>query len=233
MKRVFALLILVGSILGATARDYQPSEGWPYMFYDFKPAIVYYNNDVAESANINLHIGSNELHFTDGEKIMIVHDMQRIDSVVFEDKDILLRKGKLYVLKVGNTPRIILGRTQECDFTALSDSNGAYGTSTITASTNNVSSFADHGNVSAWRYYDMISARHDTRSLPTIDRLIFIIDDRAICQATKRGVNELLNKEQKKEFNKFLKENKIKWKNEEHLLLVAQYLESIIDNIAL
>lgn len=44
----------------------------------------------------------------------------------------------------------------------------------------------------------------------------------------KRGINGILTKEERKAFNKFLKENKIKWKETESLQKVADFLEGII-----
>lgn len=232
MKKSIVLAILAcatASIASAQfSQEYEPSSGWPYLYEDFKEAIVYYHNSNPESANINVHLLNNTLHFTDGNKIMIVRDANRIDSVVCSDNTVLLRKGNLYVTQIAKTDRIIIGRTCEGDLHALDDNNGAYGTPTSTGATQNVASFKDHGNVSAWRYKDMIADRHNTRTLPTIKRTVFVIDNRAVCHATKSGVNGYLDKEQKKLFKAFLKENKIKWKETDHLVRVAQFLESII-----
>lgn len=232
MKRniITALLVCLTATL-ATAQfthEYEPSTGWPYLYEDFKDAIVYYHNSNPESAKINVHLLNNALHFTDGDKIMIVRDANRIDSVVCADKTVLLRKASLYVEVVAQTTRIIIGHTCEGDLHALDDNNGAYGTATSTGATQNVSSFKDHGNVAAWQYKDMIADRRNTRTLPTIKRTVFIIDNREMCHANKNGVNKILDKEQKKAFKTFLKENKIKWKNTDHLILVAQFLETII-----
>lgn len=219
------------------SNEYEPSSGWPYTYEDFKEAIVYYQNGKAESARINVHLLNNELHFTDGEKIMIVHDAYNIDSVVCEDGNILLRRANLYITQAAKTSRIVIGYSCEGDLHALDDSNGAYGTRTSTGSTNDVSSFdndgsyglhGQHGNVAALRYKDMRANRYSTRTLPTIDRTVLIIDDSMICHATKGGVNKILDKQQKKAFSTFLKENKINWKSIDNLLLVAQFLETII-----
>lgn len=219
------------------SNEYEPSSGWPYTYEDFKEAIVYYQNGKAESARINVHLLNNELHFTDGEKIMIVHDAYNIDSVACEDGNTLLRRANLYITQAAKTSRIVIGYSCEGDLHALDDSNGAYGTRTSTGSTNDVSSFdndgsyglhGQHGNVAALRYKDMRANRYSTRTLPTIDRTVLIIDDSMICHATKGGVNKILDKQQKKAFKTFLKENKINWKNIDDLLLVAQFLETII-----
>lgn len=232
MKRnIISAILVCATVSIATAQfsnEYEPSVGWPYMFDDFKEAIVYYHNGNPESARVNVHLLNNTLHFTDGDKIMIVHDAQHIDSVVCMDKTKLLYKTNLYISQIGATARVIIGRTCEGDLHALDDNNGAYGMATTTGATQNVASLRDHGNVAAMRYRDMIADRHSTRTLPTINRSIFIIDNRMVCHATKSGINSILDKEQKKMFKAFLKENKIKWKNTEHLVLVAQFLETII-----
>lgn len=226
MKKIIATILACVAIM-SYARQYVPTEGWPYLFSDFIEAVVHYQDGKCESARINVHLLDNELHFTDGEKIMIVHNAARIDSVVCENGKTLLYKGRKYVDRIAHTQHVVIGTTCEIDLNALTDSNGAYGMSTTTAATQNVASFRDHGNVAAHRYLDMIADRHNTSEVPTITHNIFIINDRLICKANKRGVSELLDKEQKKAFNTFLKENKIKWKDNESLILVARYLDTI------
>ncbi len=227
MKKLLLATVIASITTGAFAHDYTPTEGWPYLFQEFTEGIVYYDNDKAESAALNIHLLSNVLHFTDGENIMMVKDVQHIDSVVINE-DVYLRKGNLYVKRMYHTPRMVVGRTCECDVNAINDSSGAYGISTTSAATQNVASFRDHGNMAAMRYQDMINNRQGTSELQTIDRTILVIDDREICQATKNGINGILDKEQKKAFKAFLKENKIKWKELDSLVLVVNFLETII-----
>ena len=233
MKKLLSTALFICATILCTANEYEPTEGWPYLYEDFKPAIVYYQDGKAESADINVHLASNILHFTDNDKIMVVDNATRIDSVVCEDNTKLVRRGNLYVELKAHSQYVLIGTTCECDFNALGDSNGAYGTPTTVAATQNVASFKDHGNMAALRYKEMIADRHNTRTLPTIKRTVMVVNDRAICQATKRGVNELLTKEQRKDFNSFLKTNKIKWKDINSLILVAQFLDNYIKNDAL
>lgn len=225
---IFTVILALSATGSVLAKDYVPTEGWPYLYNDFTSALVYYQDGKCESADINVHLMSNELHFTDGENIMVVHDATRIDSVVCENNTKLLNRGNKYVDVLGESSRIVIGRTCEIDVNALTDSNGAYGISTTTAATQNVASFSDHGNVAAHRYQEMIADRHSTREVPTVTRYIFIIDDRQICAANKSGVNDILDKEQRKAFKEFLKANKIKWKETQSLILVAEFLDSII-----
>ena len=213
MKKMITALVLMCTTLIGFADKYTPTEGWPYLYSDFVPAIVYYKGGKCESANINVHLLSNKLHFTDGENIMIVRNALQIDSVVCESGITLLYKGNKYVEKLAQSKYIVVGRTCEIDINSLNDSGGAYGISTTSAATQNVASFSDHGNMAAQRYNDMIADRHNNRE---------------ICHANKSGINDILDKEQRKAFKAFLKANKIKWKESESLLLVAQYLDTII-----
>lgn len=225
-KFIIATIIACMATMGY-AREYEPTEGWPYIFEDFVEGIVYYDNGKAESAQLNVHLLSNVLHFTDGENIMVVKDAARIDSVVCGNIK-FLRRANNYVWQLHATPRIVIGQTNECEVNYINDGGGAYGISTTSASTQNVSSFSDHGNMAALRYREMKEDHMNTRALHITQQIIFIIDDRQICNANKRGVNDILDKEQKKLFKEFLKENKIKWKELDSLTLVAEFLESII-----
>ena len=74
----------------------------------------------------------------------------------------------------------------------------------------------------------MTENKFNTRTLPTIGRTVMVVNDRAICHANKRGVSELLTAEQKKAFNKYIKENKIKWKDINSLILIALFLDEYV-----
>lgn len=223
------MCIFCTAIAVSYASDYEPTEGWPYLYYDFTPAIVYYHNMPAASANINVHLVNNTLHFINGENIMVVNNAQYIDSVVCENNTVLLRKGNLYIEKLSATDHVVIGRTCEADLDAMSNGNGAYGTTTSTSATQNISSFNDHGNIAAQRYLDMKSERTNSRTLPTISRICFVVDNN-ICHATKRGVNGILLRDEQKKFEAFLKANKIKWKEIESLKLVADFLEKEVNH---
>ncbi len=229
MKAVISGLCMLCSTATALASDYEPTEGWPYLYYDFTPAIVYYHNMPAAAADINVHLVNNTLHFINGENIMVVNNAQRIDSVVCENKIVLLRKGNLYIEKLAETQHVTIGRSCEADLEAMSNGNGAYGLTTSTAATQNISSFSNHGNIAAQRYIDMKAERSNSRVLPTTVRLCFVIDNN-ICHATKRGINSILTHDEQKKFGTFLKSNKIKWKDLESLKLVANFLEKEIDH---
>ena len=228
MNKVIAALLLICASSVGVAKDYTPTEGWPYLYNDFVPALVHYQDGKCESADVNVHLLSNKLHFTDGENIMLVRNAHHIDSVVCENGTTLLYKGNKYVELLARTQYIVIGRTCEIDINSLNDSGGAYGISTTSAATQNVASFSDHGNMAAQRYRDMQENRYNTREVVTNTRYIFIVNDRQICPATKGGVNDILDKEQRKAFKLFLKENKIKWKETESLVKVAQYLDTVI-----
>lgn len=225
--RVLTIATLLCAVTAGFASEYEPTEGWPYLYEDFVPATVYYRNSDPARANINIHLFGNTLHFVDGEDIKAAGNSQYIDSVVCDNHIVLERKGKYYVERIYATPHVLVGRTCEADFSSMNKGSGAYGIGTSASATQNVAAFEDYGNIAARKYNATKADRYNSRTLPTITRYT-IVTDEDICHATKRGINGILTKEERKTFNKFLKENKIKWKETESLQKVADFLESII-----
>ncbi len=226
-KTLITGILLCCSASLSWAEDFEPTEGWPYLFHDFEPATVYYHNTPAQSADVNVHLASNTLHFTDGTHIMEVSNPMQIDSVVCNNGKVLLRKGNYYVERIYATEHVILGHTKEIDYNAIGNDTNAYGIAATSSSARSVASFRNHGNIAAQRYNDMIANRTQTRTLPTINRTC-IVTTTDLCHATKRGINEILTDDEKAKFKNFLKENKIKWKNIEHLKRVVNFLEANI-----
>lgn len=225
--KVLAIATLLCAATAGFAADYEPTEGWPYLFDDFEPATVYYRNSAPAHANINIHLFNNTLHFIDGEDIKAASNALYIDSVVCDNNTVLEHKGKYYVERLYATPHVLVGRTCEADFSSMNKGSGAYGMGTSVSATQNVAAFDDYGNVAARKYNETKADRYNSSTLPTITRFT-IVTDEDICHATKRGVNGILSKEERKAFNAFLKENKIKWKEAESLQKVADFLEGII-----
>ncbi len=211
------------------AADYEPTDTWPYFYYDFEPAVVYYRSDAPASARINIHLMSNKLHFTDEDKVMEVRNANQVDSVVCENGTVFVNRGNLYIERIARTEHIIVGRSCEVDVAAMSGGSGAYGMSTTSSAAQSVASYSDHSNMAARRYNEMKINRASGSFLPTTKRTCFVINGATICHATKNGVNKILTKEEREKFKIFLKENKIKWKEVEGLMKVAEFLEKEYD----
>ena len=65
--------------------------------------------------------------------------------------------------------------------------------------------------------------RYEGSGIPLIDTYYFILNGTQV-EATKRGVDKYLGDSRADELKKFLKENKIKWKNPESLATLLKFL---------
>lgn len=118
----------------------------------------------------------------------------------------------------------VVGR--RADFDRLLQGTGAYGTSSSTSAVDNLSSLQLGGIANL--NYDMIRVeRENGQTLPVSTRLCFIIGGE-IVNANKKSVSKLLPESNRKEFNVFLKANKIKWSKVDHLQKVLEYISPLL-----
>ena len=163
--KALAIATLLCAATAGFAADYEPTEGWPYLFDDFEPATVYYRNSAPAHANINIHLFNNTLHFIDGEDIKAASNALYIDSVVCDNNTVLEHKGKYYVERLYATPHVLVGRTCEADFSSMNKGSGAYGMGTSVSATQNVAAFDDYGNVAARKYNETKADRYNSSTL--------------------------------------------------------------------
>ncbi len=69
----------------------------------------------------------------------------------------------------------------------------------------------------------MLQEKKDGRDIPIVENYYFVINDTRI-DATKREVEKFVGLERAGDLKKFLKENKIKWKNTESLKQLLKFL---------
>ena len=69
--------------------------------------------------------------------------------------------------------------------------------------------------------------RDNGQTLPVSTRLCFIVGGE-IVNANKKTVSKLLPESNRKEFNVFLKANKIKWSKVDHLQKVLEYISPLL-----
>ncbi len=120
-----------------------------------------------------------------------------------------------FIEVLGETPQAILGRRTTGDFDRLLKGRGAYGTSSSTSAVDNLSSLQLGGIANL--NYDMIRVeRENGQTLPVSTRLCFIVGGE-IVNANKNLFRSSCPNQAEKEFNVFLKANKIKWSKVDHL----------------
>lgn len=199
---------------------------WPYLFTDFTEATLHFRSGETGQAKVNIHLLHNDLHYLNGSKIFTTDNQNDVARVVLPDNRAFVRCENLYIEVLGETPQAILGRRTTGDFDRLAQGTGAYGTSSSTSAVDNLSSLQIGGLTNL--NYDLIRVeRENGQTLPLSVRFCFVIDGQ-LYNANKRTISKLLPEADQKEFNTFLKKNKVKWNREEGLQKVLEYISPLL-----
>ena len=121
MKKLFISALAAISII-ASAQEYQPREGWPYLFEDFSAGIVTnHGGEVSAEGFFNVCVVDGKLHYVQDGKIMEAN-MNHLQAVRIGDRVFINRMGRLkevvaeerggsFVLREVN---VDLGRPKPC-----------------------------------------------------------------------------------------------------------------------
>ena len=117
----------------------------------------------------------------------------------------------------------MLLKLELADFSQLTQgSGGAYGSS-LNSSASNLLSSLDLGGLNRPEHGMMLQEKHDGREIPVSTVYYFAIGGQCI-EASKGEVMKYVGESRKAELTRFIKEKKVKWKNEDSLKTVLEYL---------
>lgn len=225
-KFLFAGMVGLFASLWLSVSAQEPTTMWPYLFTDFTEATLHFRSGETGQAKVNIHLLHNDLHYLNGSKIFTTDNQNDVARIVLPDNRAFVRCENLYIEVLGETPQAILGRRTTGDFDRLTQGTGAYGTSSSTSAVDNLSSLQIGGLTNL--NYDIIRVdRENGQTLPLSVRFCFVIDGQ-IYNANKRTISKLLPEADQKEFNAFLKKNKVKWNKEEGLQKVLEYISPLL-----
>ncbi len=198
----------------------EPTTVWPYLYDDFVEGTIYNNKGEWSQAKVNVHLLRNDLHYVYKGQIYKAEYQNEVTRIVLSDSVNLVRCDNHFIEVLGETPQAIVGRRTTGDYDRLTQGSGAYGTSSSTAATDNLTS-APFVNTPS---YQLISdERENGQILPVTVRYCFVINNELVW-ANKKAISRLLPESERKAFDSFLKTNKIKWKNPDSLRKVLDYI---------
>lgn len=222
MKRFSSVfLFAVLCMLTVSAQKFEPNTKWPYLYQDFTPGTIYFEGNQKSTADLNVHLWGNVLHYVNSDgRIFESKDAKVVrveigsDAYIFSDHKLV----KIVAVKGTN----ILAMLTKGDFDAMHSGGGAYGASLNSSAAKDLSSL-DLGGLNQPELGKMLQEKNDGSAIPLSQVYYFIIDGQQI-EASKKDVEKFLGKDKAEAFNKFLKESKIKWKKEDSLQKVLDYL---------
>lgn len=205
--------------IAASAQE-EVTTTWPYLYPDFQDGTIYMKGGEKHIQKLNVHVAHADLHFLDKE---LVRKAVLNDALVIEigsDRYSVIDNTVAKIL-ASNDKGFIAARYTG-DFAALSESGGAYGSSSSTSATMKLSS-VDMGNTIGQNAMILIQSKHDGRVLD-INVKYFLVTPQFTCPATKKELDQAFS-DRADEWKAFLKTHKIKWNNPESLISVLEFIK--------
>ena len=225
MNRIFTVFGLLLLCVAAHAQKFQPNTRWPYLYENFMPGTIYFKDNTKSSADMNIHLQGNVLHYTDKEGHILESNVNQVTRVEID--------GDAYVCIGTRLMRIVdaAGPTDKLtlllclvrgDFDAMREKGGAYGSSLNSAAARDLSSL-DLGGLDSPLVGKLLQEKKDGRDIPLVTEYYFYHNGQLL-DANKHESDKLAGAERTDEWKQFVKTNKIKWKREVSLRQVLHFL---------
>ena len=209
------------SIAGLSAQDSEPTTTWPYIYPEFQSGELKTLTGAPVQGAFNIHVLESRLHFIEDGMIR-----EMLPSEILS-----LKAGDDYFASVSGKMMKVLAKSDHgfvaeevlVDVAKLNSTGGAYGSSSNSISTQALSSMEGIGGTrSNMNHMELKNAKDEGSPLPVIVKK-YLVFPGYVVYAAKPNVSRLVGID-KDELNAFLKENKIKWKDEQSLLMVLDFI---------
>lgn len=224
MRKLLSVIVLLGFAVMAHAQNFEPNTKWPYVYEHFTPGTIYFEGNEKSSADMNIHLWGNVLHYVKADGKIYQSDDRKVVRVEIGTDAYLYSDHKLMKL-IANEGTNLLVLLTKGDFDAMrSSGGGAYGSSLNSSASRDLSSLGfDLGGLDQPELGLMLQEKKEGRTIPLVYQYFFIISGQQI-EATKKGVAKFLGDAKADAWKQFQKEHKIKWKQEESLKEVLLFL---------
>lgn len=207
-----------------SGQSHEPTTTWPYVYPDFTSGELQPFKGSAVSGNYNVHLLHGRLHFIDGQFIREASSLEVFSVKIGDDYYANVGGNMMRVLAKGENS--FIAESVEVDMVQLNATGGAYGSSSSTLATTAMSSLEAIGNgMTATNHMEQKRAKEEGKILPVIKKTYIVYNGNNV-YAAKKDVMDIEGVD-KKQMAAFLKENKIKWKNPQSLLVLGEYLSEI------
>lgn len=222
MKKLLIMAAIMLAGITAAMAQYKPNTKWPYIYENFTEGTAYSSDNTKSRLLMNVHLAGNVLHYigTDDRIYRAVDD--KVMRVEIGDDAYIFVNHQLMQLLYNRGNNVLL-KLVDADFSQMqSAGGGAYGSDANTLATSKKTSL-DLGGLNTPELAKMLLERDEGAVIPVVTRYYFVVNNKRI-EASKGAVEKIISEGNEKEFKQFVKTNKIKWKNEDSLKLVLEYL---------
>ena len=207
--------------VGVKAQSYEPNTQWPYIYADFADGKLYFDGDKVGSAKLNIHLWGNTLHFVNTEGRICANTDRGVTRAEIGSDVYLFVDGKWLQLVHHRGTNLLLKYVRG-NFDSLNSGTGAYGASLNSSGKTNLSSL-DLGGMDQPELGRMLERRYDGRTIPLVTEYVYMLNDKVV-SATKKDVTAFMPDALQADFKAYLKTAKTKWKSEESLSDLLDWL---------
>lgn len=226
MKKLIFLCIGMLLAVSAYAQKDDPTVNWPYLYPDFVEGELTRTNKKPNKARFNINLNLSQAHYIDNGKIREVDTWGVTGLVIGEDVFHFVQGKMLKVLAQAEGGYVV--EEKRANYSSVVKNDGAYGTSSLSSTTTRTYLYNGNainqydGFLLTDVYEDLHAMKDDSETLPVRTNQYLVIGQEMI-PANKKGVSSLEYVD-KKEFNAFLKSNKIKWNDVDDLVKVLNFI---------
>ena len=225
MKRIATLVVAILMSIAALADDFTPTTTWPYLYSEFTPGEIITTAGGRKPMVLNITITKANVHFIDGEMINELSNRD-IASVKIGDDIYVNAAGKLQKVLAQDEKGYVV-ETIEVDFAKMNSTGGAYGSSSSTLGTMNLSSLETIGATSSGQginlnHMEIRANKEEGQEIPLIKKKS-IFAARKTVPAAKGNISDIVGAATLKAF---LKEHKVKWNDPQSLLQIVDLVAS-------
>lgn len=221
MKRILCTLSLIAVSVAVSFAQFAPNTKWPYLYENFTKGIVYTQDLKKSEATLNVHLAGNVPHYIGKDGRIYQMSDSNIGRLEIGSDSFIVSNHQLMQIVATEGKNLLLKLTK-ADFSHMQSGGGAYGADLNSSSVKSLSSL-DLGGLDKPELGKMLQEKNDGAEIPLTSVYYFLMDGQQV-EATKAAVAAYLGADKADEWKSFLKTNKIKWKKEDSLKLVLQYL---------
>ena len=220
MKKLFIICLALFALVTYSYAQ-EPTTNWPYLYPEFRSGFVMLEDGATKPYQMNVHLGHSKLHYLDEAGLIKEATTAKMyGAQLGEDLFLLVNDEMLRVVSQsdhGCVTEEVLG-----DFAALSETGGAYGTSSATSATRRLSSLELDSQINQ-NHMLLMQSRSDGKMLPLL-KTYYLVYPGVKVKATRNEVEKIIPADKKADWNNWRKKNSPKWNNPESLQSVVDFL---------
>lgn len=200
---------------------------WPYLYPDFEDGVIYMTGGQKIYHKLNVHLLKGRLHYLDNDGVVKearAGDIFYVEIGPKPDKFIVVN-GNMMLVEAESTEGFVADLITG-NFEALLVGTGAYGMQANTEAVQSYSSLNIQGAVNV-NHMLLLQEKNSGREFD-LKHQLYIVTPENVCRATRKDVEEVLDKSRRSEFKSYLKEHKVKWKDPQSLLYVVSFLSGTL-----